>query len=499
MPTDELRDASGDLKRAFEMLTKKTLMYTVLWNYYEGRQPLVYTNDRLREVFQNVNARFSENWCAVVIDSERERIRLKEFTLPQPEVEAPQPAPVVEQPAPVSPPPSDDAAPVPPPQPQPIEQPPENPVETRLNEMFSQTELNLDADDVTLAALVCGESYVIAWKDEDGEVEAYYNDPRMCHMFYDPDHPRKKLFAAKWWVGEDDGKRYLNLYYPDRIEYYISTQKAEAFTTWRGMQPAGSEPNPTEEVPVFHFRIDRRKTTSRLDNVIEPQDALNKLFADMMVAAEFGAFKQRYVISAADVNSLKNSPNEIWALPAGDGPGQQTSAGEFSATELTNYISAMDKIAQSIAIISRTPKHYILAQGGDPSGEALIAMEAPLNKKAQSAIDRFKPTWSELAAFLLKLDGAREVPKQDITPMFDPPETVQPRTEAEIRQLNVNAGIPLVTSLRREGWTDSEIAQMQEDKSEGQAQALKMAQGMGLPAPGMNSNRDSEDNQQQVA
>ena len=63
----------------------------------------------------------------------------------------------------------------------------------------------------------------IAWPDEEsGQPEAYYNDSRNVHLFYEADQPRRKRFACKWWIG-DDGHRLLTLYYPDRLEYYRST------------------------------------------------------------------------------------------------------------------------------------------------------------------------------------------------------------------------------------------------------------------------------------
>jgi len=446
---------SSDLDVAYKMLQAKTQAYTTLWKYYDGDHPLVYSAERLREIFQNRESRFSQNWCAVVIESELERIHLKEFSIG---AEATTPAPPTDGATP-----SDlrSAAPSP---------SPSDTLATTLNDLFSQTELDLDASDVHKAALVTGEAYVCAWKDEDGNVEAYYHDPRMTHVFYDPEHPRQKQYAVKWWVGEADGLRYLNLYYPDRIEYYISTQKAGNISSARGLKPRQEpEVNPFGVVPVFHFRIDRRKISSRLVNVIDPQNALNKLLADMMVAAEFGSFVQRYIITNGDTQALKNAPNEIWNLPAGDGQEQDTQVGQFNTTDLNNYLNAIDKLAISIGVISRTPKHYLLAQGGDPSGEALIAMEAPLNKKAQSAIDLFIPTWQELAAFLLKLQNNTDVQKRDITPVFDEPASVQPRTEAEIRQIDVNTGIPLVTTLRRNGWSEAEIAQMEADKKAGAA------------------------------
>jgi hypothetical protein len=420
---------SDDVKRAYQALAAKQDPYTELWNYYEGNPPIRFVTERLREIFGK-EVRFSENWSAVVVDAECDRIQLNGFAL----------AGGAEG--------EDD------------------PLETRLNELFEDTELKLDADDVVKAAKVCGESFVFVWKEDGGAVEAYYNDPRLCHLFYEADRPHVKRMAAKWWVG-DDKRRYLNLYYPERIEYYASKGAAANVTTASAFQPL-REPaaNPFGIIPVFHFRNDRRRITSALQNVIEPADAINKLFQDMMVAAEFGSFKQRWIITQSEIGSLKNAPNEIWELPAGDGEGQPTSAGEFSATELKNYLEAMEKIANDIARITRTPKHYLMNQTGDPSGEALIAMEAPLNKKAQKSIDRLTPEWKAVAAFMLRLDSGADVPVGAITPEFDRPETVQPRTEAEIREINGRAGIPLVTSLRKEGWTEAEIAQLLADRDE---------------------------------
>jgi adenylate cyclase len=64
-------------------------------------------------------------------------------------------------------------------------------------------------------------------------------------------------------------------------------------------------------------------------------------------------------------------------------PDTQRATGERSPldrTTLANALTAIDKMASTIAIITRTPKHYFYSQGGDPSSEALIAMEAPLNQ-----------------------------------------------------------------------------------------------------------------------
>ncbi len=95
-------------------------------------------------------------------------------------------------------------------------------------------------------------------------------------------------------------------------------------------------------------------------------------------------------------------------------------------------------------------------------------MEGPLNKKAQDRIDRFTPVWKQAANFMLKMAGVNHDPKKT-APIFDKPETVQPRTTAETRQLNVNAGMPLVTILRDEGKSEEYIEQMLKDKQQEEA------------------------------
>lgn len=428
----------SDIERAYQALVDKSPTYDLMWQYYEGAQPLRYSTERLEEVFRTLTVHFQQNWCACIVDAALDRINLLRFEVSENEAAT-----------------------------------------QRLNELWESTELSLDENDAHTAALVCGESFIVVWPDTDGQVQAYYHDPRLVHLFYDRENPRLKQFAAKWWVADDE-RRYLTLYYADRLEHYVSHGKSENVSNVAAFEPTDVPvvANPYGIVPVFHLRRERRAIRSELGNITSLQDAVNKLLADMMVAAEFGAFRQRYVISQADPGRLKNAPNEIWALPSGDGAGQQTSVGEFEQTDLSVYLSAIDKLSTSMAVITRTPKHYLYAQGGDPSGEALIAMEAPLNRKVQQYLERFTVAWQQVGTFLLQLSGMTVDP-MSVTAVFEPVETIQPLTESIIRQNSVSAGIPLVTQLSREGWTDAELAQMaKEEATARKAQVNSLAAGL---------------------
>lgn len=422
--------AMTDIERAVETLKAKQPRYDTRWRYYDGDQPIRWAADRLKDIFENRSTRFVANWCSVVVDSVLDKMELAGFSVAE-----------------------NDA------------------LTERLNDLYTvTTRLSTDEDAIERAALVTGESFVIAWRDNEEGITAYYNDPRVCHVWYQADNPRKKRYAAKWWQ-DDDGMWFINLYYTDRIEKYQGKRtdrnstndvQAKAFELVEDM------PNPYGIIPVFHLTRDRYLLMGELENIIPLQDMINKLLGDMMVAAEFGAFQQRWAITNADLSALKNNPKEIWEVPAA-GPGDQpTSLGQFDATSLDNYLGAINNLMTQLAIISRTPKHYLYAQGGDPSGEALIAMESPLNRKVAQYQEGLGLGWREVASFLLLLDGA-QVPETDISIQWAPSATVQPKTQAEIRQLDIAAGIPLETALRREGWSQPEIDQLAEDRANEQA------------------------------
>jgi hypothetical protein len=427
-----------DLQRAFAALSGKAAPYDRLFAYYDGNQPTQYSTNRLREAFSSLNCTFVQNWASVVINAALDRIELKGFDVDQTD--------------------SKDV----------------------LQALWDANQLGIESDYVHEAALITNEGFIIAWPDETGAVQVFRNDPRLCHIFYAADNPREKEFACKWYRDEGRSRWVLTLYYPDRLDYF-ATRECKELPTSAGAFEADAEmpsaPNPYDTIPVFRFCTNRRSHNGALADVLTLQDAINKLLADMMVVSEFGAFPQRWIISNAEGldKTLKNGPNLIWQIPAGDGVGQQVSVGAFQGADLAKYLDAIDKIANSIAIISRTPKHYFYNAGASLSGEALIAMEAPLNKKVGRLEEGFGVIWQELAAFLLKLSGKGDVLASSITPIWEPIQSVQPLTEAMTRKSGIDAGIPLLTLLKREGWPADALAQLEKDLKEAKTQATSEA------------------------
>ena len=423
----------SDVTRAFKHFKDVYLRYTAYYDYYDGNQPLRYSTERLKLAFEQIRPKFRQNWCAVVINSVLDRMELFGWSVADEQMNA------------------------------------------VLADVWAEAGLSLESAEVHESALVCGESFLIGWKDEGQPIEFYFNDPRRAACFYDSDRPKVKTYAAKWW-DSDDGCHML-LYYPDRLERYLAAGKtmsdlreqdgANAFR----LEPDGISANPFGMIPVFHFRNSLRAHESDLKNVTEIQDAINKLFCDMMVTAEFSAFPARYVISSAEIDTLQNAPNMIWDLPAGLEGQQNTQVGTLEAANLNNYSGQIEALAQSISSITRTPRHYFEHTSTQISGEALITMEAPLVKKVGQKRELYGDVWQEVGQFALLVNGY-VIRKNDVQPQWGQAEADQPLTEAQILTNYRSAGLPLRSALRICGYTDAEISLVEEEAAaEKQAQA----------------------------
>lgn len=437
---------NSDLDRAYAALSTKKPAIDSWWRYYDGHHALPFISERLREVFRDVSPDFNLNWCEAVVDATADRISLTGLTA------------------------TDERA------------------TAVLKETWDEAGLGVEADDTHKAALVTGEGYVCLWQDDEYGLQAYYNDPRLAHVEYATHNPHVKAWGAKWW--DEAGYRRLTLYYPDRLEYYISRGKAENVTGAKAFIPYDGDgdpvvANPYGAVPLFHFRPERRFAKSDLSSVWRAQNAVNMLLINMLVAGEFGALPQKWLISQAGLSGkLPNHPGGILDFPASDGDGQGTQVGQFQAASLANFWDAIDPLIGSIAAITRTPKHYFVRQSGDPSGDALAAMESPLLKKVQDRIDRFAIEWRAAGAFLLRLRGI-EARATDVTPHWADIRTTQPLASAMSVREYTSANVPLRTALRKAGWTEDDLAKMDEDQQAEQAtQPQPSAFGLPPSAPG---------------
>jgi hypothetical protein len=174
-------------------------------------------------------------------------------------------------------------------------------------------------------------------------------------------------------------------------------------------------PNPLGVVPVVELRNNPRVIgygRSEIEQIIPIQDATNKLITDMLVSAEFSAFKQRWVTgldiptddSGNPIEPFEAAVDRVWV--ARD---PEVRFGEFQQTELGGYVRSIEMLVQHAATISRTPPHYFLLNGGQaPSGEAITSAEAGLVAKVNRKMRSFEEGWEEVMRLAFAVLGDTE-------------------------------------------------------------------------------------------
>jgi hypothetical protein len=418
---EESSPLSNVQKTLFNAIRKKQAGIDTLYSYYDGNQPLRFTTERLQEAFGEDWVYFAQNWCGVVVDTVLERLQLAGLG-------------------------SEDER-----------------LAGALKTIWAELDIEQVAMDAHQAALVTTEAFLIAWKTNDG-LQLFFNEPKMIHVLYDANDPRKKLAAGKMWQDEITERWLMNVYYQDRVVYYRSRGKTA--NSYSDFEQLNEELNPFKVVPVFSLRPGGARGSGELSRaVMTAQDALNKAISDLMVGSEFASFKQRVVIADAELKKLKNQPGRVWRLPPAAEGRQPTQFGTFEEEDLGNVLRVVEKWADYIAIVSRTPKHYLWGQGANVSGDALMAMEAPLVKKTKRYQKRLTPAWQDVAAFLLELGGVKGVSKEAIVLNWEPAETVQPVARAQTAQ-SLSTMVSPAVAAGLAGYPPVDVQKVKDDQEE---------------------------------
>lgn len=390
-------------------------------------------------------------------------------------------------------------------------------------------------------ALRDGDAYIIVWPDQEPEagdelsgdrdvtgagpdtaapgVNITYADPRQCRMFYDPENPRRKLFFAQMWEmtlkGEKKPRIRINLFYPDRIEKWISApggkrREAGQFTPFTdpdldddndypgsGADPdddpsptaAWPMPNPYGRVPVFHLRTEYEYGDPEHKNAFAPQDAMSRLIEMMMVVVEFNGYPQRYAIQEADsfgTQSIREDPlaehspadfdreiemgystttvnagaisNETGSNYEANPGAMQVykgfkEVGAFTTAVPQAFLEPMREFALLISASTSTPIWKFQGLGGQtPSGEALRIAEMPLVQKVTDRMAMFGGSWRDVCEFALLILGVRA----KIAVQWANPATSDLAEVWQLVKLKVELGVPRDVALMQAGVSEAE-------------------------------------------
>jgi len=418
-------------------LKARTPEITLWEQYYEGFHRLAFATARFRSVFGNLFHEFADNWCELVVSASVERLSINGFRV------------------------ADEA-------------------DLDAMRFWNDNCLNADNRMAHTEAVKLGHAYLLT----DGENKAFETEsplvtiehPSQAIVLHDPTNRRHRLAGLKEWVDHNTGKVYATVYMPDAIYRFEAEEsnKPEASsglansglvrTTDYEVSPSskvgqGIEwvervgvpfvvPNGLKVVPLIPLMNNptlKRGGTSDLSVVIPVQDAVNKTVADMLVASEFAAFAQRWATGV----DVPKDPQTGLPIARGDflagaariwaSEHQDTKFGQFEASDLKNYVHAIEMYIQHIAALTRTPPHYLLGQSGAfPSGDSLTATETGLVAKVNSKKDDFDPTWAETIKLCFRAAGNEAKAKEVI-------ETLWGDSEQRIRSQRIDGAVKLTT------------------------------------------------------
>ena len=418
-------------------------------DYYVGDHELEFATVRWAEMFGTIFEEMSDNWCGVVVDSLAQRLEIIGWQTDGDKADA-----------------------------------------KLAEEIWDRDWLANEEEDLTTHTLVKGDGYLMIWprveEDRPEEVGIYYNDALDMNVYYDPQFHRQATRAAKKFQDED-GNMHIYIYYQDHYEHYLSETNTPnpfhivQFETVSETLPAGwklvkSSPNPFGELPIFHFRNKMANSThgiSELKQVIPMQNATNKLLMDMMIASEFGGYRQKWMAGGGHpADGWKAGPERIWATTDSN-----ARFGEFGQTDIEPYTRVIEMVIGQIAKITQTPMHYLRSSGDMPSGEALKTAESGLIYKAKNRQKQFGTQWAKAMTFAVGVEKGKgnslvEL-KAPLTPVWKSPETRHDLEQAQTAQLKSVLGIPLEQLWSEHfGYSEEQIAQFKKENKAIAAQVL---------------------------
>ncbi|HQZ96517.1 MAG TPA: phage portal protein [Pyrinomonadaceae bacterium] len=302
----------------------------------------------------------------------------------------------------------------------------------------------------------------------------YPNTASGITVVHDNGDPGSIAWAAKAWTNADKRIR-LNLFYPDRIERFISRTKADTLPDPADMIAFSDETsdavdsviaNPYGVVPVFHFANNAdlgQLGRSELEAAMPVQDGLNKSVLDMLVAMEYSAFRQRWAAGieveydeqGKTIAPFESGVDHLWI--AGN---PSAKFGDFETAQLEQFLKVKDSFRIDMASVTGTPLHYFLqVNAGLPSGEALKKSETRFIAKVRDRQENFGQVWADVMAFALKIEHGSDA--KLITEWEDP----SPLSEREFLEnilLKRQIGLPVDKALIEAGYGVADVKEMDE-------------------------------------
>lgn len=433
--------------------------YLLYREYYDGIQKTQVT-ERVRQ-FLNIqaDADFTVNYCPIVVNAKADRLKVKGFQ-----------------------------------------------TEDKQSETFwdwwRKSRMDKQSGQVHRGAIRDADSFVLIEWDNLTGTPRFYHEPAYAGdgvmVYYSEERRNEIKFASKQWRcnhGMNAGKeRRLNLYFPDRIEKYISKDdiaygrylpyEDEETTVERGHlglcglvrwinrkgEPLG--------IPVVHFKNDDDGDgfgRSQLANVIPLQDVLNKTMIDLIATMDVEGF------------GLLVGYGQNWSSDAKVGPGaivstskspQEARLERLNGTSPVGMLAAYSAIVMEIARVSGTPLSYFQTSGQVAAEGTMKQQEITLISQVEKSQTDFGNSWEDVMVIARRLHNTfgQGVMNEDvlIDTLWHNAESRNAKEETEIAVMKVEKlQVPASQVQLELGYEANDVAKFKREAMANEAREIK--------------------------
>lgn len=381
-PAPPTLDDLNRLRQAANVRLELQAARALLWlSYYEGTRGIIALLDtQERETFRTFLGEAGANWCEVVANAVAERLQVVGFRF------------------------GDEAA------------------NDAAWQIWQASAMDADAEMVQTDALVQGSAFALVQPDDDNPTGVCITPESAIQatVLYEPGNRRRRMAGYKrypvdptWDVVAGIG----NMGGPGgMVEVLILP---DHIATW---QPGGGapliEPNPLGAVGLVEI-VPQPRTLGWPRSELEPaapiQDRICTTVFNRLVATDYGAFRQvwasgvriaRDVVKTADGEAVRVvRPFDVGAnrLLTSEDPASRF--GAFPESTLAGYIASVEQDAQTLAAITQTPPHYLLATMINLAADAIKAAEAGLVAKCRRRAVHIGEGWEEVMRLAFTATG----------------------------------------------------------------------------------------------
>ncbi|EHN09411.1 hypothetical protein PAI11_37450 [Patulibacter medicamentivorans] len=284
-------------------------------------------------------------------------------------------------------------------------------------EIFQANGLDLHAAQLHLDTIVTGWGYTLTWPDEHDDPRITVEDPLETIVMRDPADRRRILAGLKSWR-DLVGRWHALLFTPDTVWTLVGgidgSDERTAIPPQQWTVTKG-EDNPLGRVPIVEFINNpdiHWQGHSDLEPVEPLQDALDKTFADLLIASEFTAYRQRVLIGGeTPIDPTTKQPitqaefgiQRLLTLEEGG------EIKELEASDLSNYTGVLESLKNDVAALTWTPPQYLLGSMVNISGDALKAAESGLYFRVARKLKLFGESWKATLRLAFHVLGLEEM------------------------------------------------------------------------------------------